>query len=129
MNDGPAIGFDDHGQPVPVCWPHEAELTPEARIALAAQDAGCRDTASLLSAIRPPIDEIADARAMEFMRRTIAKLGDTAAAIALRRVVLGDTTPLREAAKAAGVSHVAIHKQEKIIRKRLGLTNPLPIET
>jgi hypothetical protein len=66
-----ATFFDDTGQPVPVCWPSEAELPPGARLSLAFEDAGCKDPLKLLEVIRPTLDEIADAHAMDFMRREI----------------------------------------------------------
>jgi hypothetical protein len=64
-------------------------------------------------------------RSGEVMRKILTALDGTAAAVALKRVLSGDTTPLRESAKVVGVSHVAIFKQEKTIRKRLGLTESL----
>lgn len=128
MNEDVPTGFDDDGKPVPVCWPGEVDLTPEARIVLKFENAGCKKPERLLAAIQPDLDELMDAHAMEFLRRVIAKLEGTAAGVALARTISGDATPLRESAKAAGVSHVAVFLQEKTVRKRLGLTRPPPLE-
>lgn len=72
-------------------------------------------------------DRHGDARAADALRVIVARLEDTAAGLALRRALSGDKTPLRDAAEKAGVSHVAVWKQERTIAKRIGGLTSSPI--
>lgn len=59
-------------------------------------------------------------RMVEYLRRILNDLEGTAAGVALRRAILGsEGEGLRVAAKDLGISHVALWKREKAIRKRL----------
>ena len=104
--------------------------SPEQSLIYTLLELGCTipDAPKAFEAIQRAFDEAGTRRAAESIRRMVAMLDDTAAGMALRRVISGDSTPLREAAKAAGVSHVAVFKQEKLIRKKLGLTSPPLVE-
>lgn len=73
------------------------------------------------------IDQEARRRAGEAFRLIASKLEGSAAAVALRRVLLGDDSQSqREAAAEAGCSRAAIVKQEAKIRQRIGGGVQLP---
>lgn len=80
----------------------------------------------VLEAVESALDRAGDARGAEALAHIAGKLDGTAAGTALRRVLMGDRTPLRAAADKTGFSYVALWKQEKTIRKHLGLT-PAPL--
>jgi hypothetical protein len=96
------------------------ELSDAEMIASVLEDHNVIADAALVFRLDALIDTAAFARAGEALRHTLSKMpARSAAAAALRRVLLGDGEPLRECAKRCRVSHVAIHKQEKRIRKSL----------
>jgi len=114
-----SLTFDDAGNPVPVYAPPE----PPAEVQLLEDllDVGViiPDPSATLAIIGEALDQAGDQRAAEALARMAARLDGTAAGVALRRVIVGDDEPLREAAERTGTSHVAIFKQEKRIRQRL----------
>lgn len=87
------------------------------------------DVPKAIVIIEQAFESAGDERGADCIKRMAARLEGTAAAEALRRVITDNTEPLRDAAARVGVSHVAIFKQEKTIRKRLGLTAAPPIES
>lgn len=84
---------------------------------------GLPANSTAVMAIDKAIDERALRRAGEAIRQFALKLPkNCAASIAMRRVLIGDGgESLRDEAKASGVSHVAIFKAEKRIRKWMGI--------
>lgn len=68
------------------------------------------------------VEDASHAEAAGVLRAVLWKLDGTAGGVALRRVLIGSDASLREDAKAAGTSHVALWKAEKRVRGRLGLT-------
>ncbi len=80
-------------------------------------------------AVEQYLSDLATVRAAETLRHWLLVLDHNAEAVALRRVVLGDCgEPLREAAKHARVSHVALWKAEGRIRAKLGLQPAATVE-
>jgi hypothetical protein len=78
---------------------------------------------ALIESLDKLIERHAYALAGEALRRLLKKIpANTASAVALRRVLSGDREETtREAGKRCGVSHVAVLKAEKRLRKWTGL--------
>jgi len=57
--------------------------------------------------------------ASEALRRIAKRLGNTSAGVALERAIIGSDEPVREAARRAGVSHPAVIKNERRIRRAI----------
>ena len=78
--------------------------------------------ADLIAELQPHLDRAGDERAGAALAHMAGRLENTAAGEALRRVICGNVESSREAARRVGCSHVAICKQEKLARRKLGLT-------
>ena len=85
-------------------------------------DHGVDAPRELVLALERLIDRLAFRRAGEALHRLSLRLpSNTVAGIALARVIRGAEEPVRESAKRCKVSHVAILRAEKRIRKHLRL--------
>jgi hypothetical protein len=100
------------------------DLSPELALIRALEDTGATfpDPPAAVALIEQAFEAAGDQRGADCLARMAARLGGTSSGEALCRVISGDTEPLRDTAARVGVSHVALFKQEKTIRKRLGLT-------
>ncbi len=115
FNPGPALAK------APSPDPAEAEGGLDLEIAETLRASG-------LPVYRGTVDDLMDvvrsrarAEAAEALRVVLDRLGDCAAGMALRRVLIGTGQTLRADAETAGVSHPGLLKAERVVRRRLGL--------
>jgi transcription initiation factor TFIIIB Brf1 subunit/transcription initiation factor TFIIB len=113
------MAYDDSGHPIPVYHPPEQPASMELLDRLRECGAVIPDELGAIEAIEQAFDAEGDKRAGEGLARMVAKLGDCKESVVLRRVICGEDEPLREAAKKAGVSHVAIWKRTKKLAAQL----------
>lgn len=120
--------FDFTLDTVPAPMPSD---NPASQLVFALQEIGVvfPEVPAAVDVIENALDIAGDNRGADCLAHMIARLDGSAAGEALRRVVFGSDEPLRDAAARVGSSHVAIFKQEKRIREKLGLTAEPLLET
>lgn len=139
MNDADSIQhrdthrgvFFENGAPVPVAAPESAPISRREQLvdSLLEGDVPLERAERLAQQILEKhrqwnIEDLAEAFAA-----ILAKLGNGAEGVALRRAIRGgEGETIREASARLKVSHVALFKREKRIRKRLGLTRDALVE-
>jgi hypothetical protein len=129
MDEGQPSEFEIALEKTPAPSP---DVSPELALIFRIEDetgTKFRDVPKVVSLIERAFEAAGDQRGGDCLKRMAQQLEGTAAGEALRRVITGSTETLRDAAARAGCSHIAIFKQEKTIRKRLGLTAAAPIES
>ena len=100
----------------------EPQTQPELKLIYRLEETGAvfPDVPKAVEIIEQAFEAAGNERGADCVRRMVEMLKGTSAGEALQ-CVLTKSQSLREAADAAGVSHVAIFHQTNTIRKRLGL--------
>ena len=122
----PALYFEHDGKPVTAELPQDASESALDDLLL---EHGVIANAELIAALDAYTEQQATGRAAAMIREMLSRLNGCAAAVALRWVVLGvGEQPMREQAASIGVTHQAILKAAKLIRRKLGLPKDPSIE-
>lgn len=108
----------ENDAPVPISQTPDETL--EDRIEDTLLNHGAEPSQMLVDELERLAFEEATKRAAEILRRWLLDLKGTTAAVALQRVILGDGgESQRTAAARIGVTHTALQKAERKLRKKL----------